>query len=787
MANKKKKTGAKPSQLKPKWNLPAWGWYALCFVLPALTLTVVYAWEGFYPFGEKSILVSDMAQQYVEFFCGLKKGDVFFSWSKALGTSYIGVFSYYVSSPLSLLTLLVPNEAMPLGLMVLTILKLGLAGLSYGIFARYYFERLDLCCVLGAIAYALCAYAVGYSVCIMWLDGLIWLPIILLGLERLLDGTGRWLFPLSLAACFLSTWYISYMIGGFCLLWFLFRVVVKGMDVKMALRRGREFLLGALWALCLTAWLWLPSFLAMTTGKLSTAQIDYEGLFNFDLWTLAPQFLFGHHQFFAVPLPYVFCGTLTLCAAVAYFFLRSVPLRQRLAAGAFALVMVASLWLSPLDKVWHLFKYPNWFPYRYAFLLSFLLVFLAQHTLNRVKDAWPPLSHPAALALAVLLCWEMGANARVIFQTINGTEAYTTYAAYTADYAANARLVERAEEEAPEGAFYRMGSTHDRGCNAPLSFGYNGITHYSSIYNARVNGTLRSLGLAQSWYWCAYYGSSQVTDALLDIRYVLTDREIPGYREVAEVDGLGLWENPNTLPLAFLGRGRVDATSGAPVERQNQVFSAITGDGGAVFSPIQPQMDLHEDWVSLTYTGTGAPIYLDLTDAAVRDLQRDGQSLFRYTPDTGKTRGLYCAGAPGAGEELTVVVTHDGSWSPEGRSFTCDLDRLAQGVAGLNNTEVTVSGSRVDVAVEADGEGPLLTTIPAEEGWSVAVDGKAAELGSWLDDTFLALDLSAGSHSVTLRYTAPGLRPGLALGALALAGAGVQVYLPRKRKKEDKA
>lgn len=314
MANKKKKTGAKPSQLKPKWNLPAWGWYALCFVLPALTLTVVYAWEGFYPFGEKSILVSDMAQQYVEFFCGLKRGDVFFSWSKALGTSYIGVFSYYVSSPLSLLTLLVPNEAMPLGLMVLTVLKLGLAGLSYGIFARYYFERLDLCCVLGAIAYALCAYAVGYSVCIMWLDGLIWLPIILLGLERLLDGTGRWLFPLSLAACFLSTWYISYMIGGFCLLWFLFRVVVKGMDVKTALRRGREFLLGALWALCLTAWLWLPSFLAMTTGKLSTAQIDYEGLFNFDLWTLAPQFLFGHHQFFAVPLPYVFCGTLTLCA-----------------------------------------------------------------------------------------------------------------------------------------------------------------------------------------------------------------------------------------------------------------------------------------------------------------------------------------------------------------------------------------------------------------------------------------------------------------------------------------
>ncbi|HIV20966.1 MAG TPA: YfhO family protein, partial [Candidatus Scatomorpha stercorigallinarum] len=67
------------------------------FLLPAALLLAVYAAMGMWPFGDKTILASDMADQYVEFFCALKNGDVYFSWSKALGSSYIGVFSYYVS------------------------------------------------------------------------------------------------------------------------------------------------------------------------------------------------------------------------------------------------------------------------------------------------------------------------------------------------------------------------------------------------------------------------------------------------------------------------------------------------------------------------------------------------------------------------------------------------------------------------------------------------------------------------------------------------------------------
>ena len=160
-------------------------WYALSFLVPAALMLAVYGAMGMAPFGDKSILAMDMADQYVEFFCALKHGDVYFSWSKALGTTYIGVFTYYVSSPLSLLTLLVPNEAMPMGLMFLTVLKVGLIGLTYAIFTTRFFGKSGPAALLGALAYALCSYTAAYSMCIMWLDGMIWLSLILLGLERL--------------------------------------------------------------------------------------------------------------------------------------------------------------------------------------------------------------------------------------------------------------------------------------------------------------------------------------------------------------------------------------------------------------------------------------------------------------------------------------------------------------------------------------------------------------------------------------------------------------------------
>ena len=68
--------------------------YLTAFLVPAAVMLWTYASLGLAPWGDKTVLVSDMSSQYVEFFCALKNGELLFSWSKALGTGYLGVFSY---------------------------------------------------------------------------------------------------------------------------------------------------------------------------------------------------------------------------------------------------------------------------------------------------------------------------------------------------------------------------------------------------------------------------------------------------------------------------------------------------------------------------------------------------------------------------------------------------------------------------------------------------------------------------------------------------------------------
>lgn len=766
---------AEETALKRNHNL----WYALSFLVPAALMLAVYGAMGMAPFGDKSILAMDMADQYVEFFCALKHGDVYFSWSKALGTTYIGVFTYYVSSPLSLLTLLVPNEAMPMGLMFLTVLKVGLIGLTYAIFTTRFFGKSGPAVLLGALAYALCSYTAAYSMCIMWLDGMIWLPLILLGLERLLAGRSAVPFAAALTVCFVSGWYVSYMVGGFCLLWFFYRAFCLKLKGRELVRPFLHFLGGAAWALLVAAWLWLPSFLSMFSGKLSDSTMDYSSLLNFGPKFFL-QFLPGrYNSLTGSALPFVFCGVLTPALFLLSLFCRRFPLRERLGSLGLAAVLTLSLWAAPLDKVWHLFKFPNWFPYRYSFLLSFVLVLFAHRLLGEVLDRIPLRPRAAAAAvLTLLLCGELGYNALAILKGVDSQFGYESYSAYHDYYTINEGLLSHAEQD----GFYRVGATSDRGFNSPLSFGYPGITHYSSVYNKDVNAALKALGFAQSWMWSAYYGSTPATDALLGIRYVLSRDELPGYEPVASCGELALYENPTVLPLAFAAEADALAFTygGHPVQTQNRLYSLLTGSNVELFSPISPEISDNGSAVTLTFEGSGQPIYADLTGSGLRALWVDGA--FRCWLTVSEEQRVHYLGTPAKGEELTVTIQYNARQTWRDRFYTFDRAALAAAVSTISSPQVEVDGTTVRLSGLELAEGQVLvTTIPDEDGWAARVNGKAVEL-SRFGDAFIALELPAGSYDITLRYIPPGLSPALALAAIALLWAAA-LHLHHKREK----
>lgn len=161
------------------------GRYAAAFLLPAAVMLAVYALIGVAPFGEKSLLVTDMDGQYVSFFSYLKDmarngNDFFYTFSKNLGGDMAGFVAYYLLSPFNLVLLPFshrpsarrhPSAHPPQG---------GSAGLTCALFLSRA-ERAGSGTLLFSCSYALMGFVFVYQQNILWLDGIIFLPLVLWG------------------------------------------------------------------------------------------------------------------------------------------------------------------------------------------------------------------------------------------------------------------------------------------------------------------------------------------------------------------------------------------------------------------------------------------------------------------------------------------------------------------------------------------------------------------------------------------------------------------------------
>ncbi|MBQ7668351.1 MAG: YfhO family protein, partial [Clostridia bacterium] len=61
----------------------------------------------------------------------------------------------------------------------------------------------------------------------------------------------------------------------------------------------------------------------------------------------------------------------------------------------------------------------------------------------------------------------------------------------------------------------------------------------------------------------------------------------------------------------------------------------------------------------------------------------------------------------------------------------------------------------------------LFTSIPYENGWTIKVDGEKVKYTDY-NDTFMVIDIPAGTHTVEMKYISPGFKLGVLLTILFL-------------------
>ncbi|NLI91193.1 MAG: YfhO family protein [Peptococcaceae bacterium] len=587
--------------------------YLCSFFMPLGILGLAYIKLGMYPAGDHTVLISDLSGQYIDFYSTyyeiLTKGQsILYSWQAGMGLNFLGLFAYYLSSPFSLFILLFPKEHLTEAVMLIILLKIGCSGFTFLYYARYSLKCTGIYRILFSVLYSLMSYSIVYSFNLMWLDGVILLPLVLFGVEKILRENKFLFFALSLIVIFIANFYIAYMVGVFSFLYMLaaFFSEHSGKGINFFFKKislyGFSFLLAA----GCSAILLVPTFFALTNGQGGPNVLSLLNWnINFKVLDLLSKSQLGAYDTLKYKgLPNIFCGLLPLLLTTVYFWNPKIPSKERIIYAILLGFLILSFNFSNLDIMWHAFDKPDWFPYRYSFVFSFLLIFLAAKSLQSMKlseislikktcPAWILVifivqkanydflsdrmiwisivllgldsfllagilkssinKKKFLICLAGLIFLETTLNTWYLLKRLDNEFSFVTKQEYGKTLAELQEIIP--EIETKDQSFYRLDRIGGRTYNDPMNLYYPGITHFSSMSNQEMLKALRQLGfLTTAGYKSVNFaGSTPITESLFAVKYVISTTEKGlGYKEIMDKGEFKVYQNQYFLPVGFL-------------------------------------------------------------------------------------------------------------------------------------------------------------------------------------------------------------------------------------------
>ena len=396
---------------------------ALAFAIPCVGMLFVMLISQYEPFGNYSMLYSDMYHQYypffVEFRSALREGKgLLYTWSVGLGMDYLGLIAYYLASPLNLFSVLVPEGLLLEYFSLLVPIKLGLAGLFFAVFLKNIFDRNDISVAVFGGFYGLCAWALGFQWNIMWVDTFALLPLVALGTVKLLREKKFVLYTISLFFSVFSNYYIGLFTCFFVFLLFFVYEFCRWGGWKKFMADFFRIALFSVLAIGMAAILALPALGALQSSQSSVNKFptgfrlniakehNLKGLLD-AMRQVAGNMGGSIEPNFKEGLPNVYCGIVSVFLMMLYLLAKKVPVRDKISAVLLLTFFNVSFIIRQLDYIWHGFHFTNMIPYRFSFLYSFVVLYMAYRawTLRKTFSAGQIIL-AGILAAAVLACSE---------------------------------------------------------------------------------------------------------------------------------------------------------------------------------------------------------------------------------------------------------------------------------------------------------------------------------------------------------------------------------------------
>ncbi len=410
-------------------------------------MMLVYYCYDLFPFGETTILRMDLYHQYGPLFAELfdrvtNLKSLIYSWNTGLGGPFLGNYFNYLSSPTGIIMLLLGHENMPEAIAGMIITKAALAAAAFTYYLKKSQGRHDFTSAAFGILYAMCGYFIAYYWNVMWIDAMVYFPLVIFGIERIINKRKPSVYIAFLALTLLSNYYMGYMTCIFSVIYFLiyyfskydgsavdertpctfdengerkysFKDKVKG---NLFLRSGFTFAFSSFAAAGLVAFALIPTVFILkncsaTSGTFPESYNSYYSIFDFlanHLASVEPTIRSSGEDV----LPNVYCGIATVMLVPLYLFTKSIPLKEKVASVGLLGIIYFSFNVNMLNYIWHGFHFPNDLPYRFSFMYSFILLTLAYKAFVRLNEFTGKeiLGTGVAVVFGIILVQEIGSK-----------------------------------------------------------------------------------------------------------------------------------------------------------------------------------------------------------------------------------------------------------------------------------------------------------------------------------------------------------------------------------------
>lgn len=588
--------------------------YALAFWVPVLILFAVLFFGQVYPFGEECFLRTDLYHQYAPFFSELQHklregGSLLYSWDIGLGVNFTALYAYYLASPLNWLIVFWPQGLIIEFMTVMVVIKLGLSSLSMTWYLHDRTGRSGISPALFGMFYGLSGYLAAYYWNIMWLDCILLFPLVVRGLERLLEERKGVLYAFALGLSILSNYYISIMTCMFLVLYFTAWCVLRpagsfGALFGRFLRFGfYSILAGGLAAVLLLPEIAALSYTASYDVSFPKSVTQYFGVIDM----LARHFVGVETEQGLDHWPNIYCGALVLPLLVVYFCTARIRLREKIVYGLLVLFLLMSFSWNLLNFIWHGFHYPNSLPARQSYLYIFLVLFmsfrafcvmtpeggkkgkspetgrllgmsflltagfilLCQKLITAKHFAfWVYYVTLCFCGIYVLLLWLLqkggarrkplllaaliAVTAELSVNTALTSITTTSRTAYTKD---NADVRALKDSLFPSTDFFRIEKIDRKTKNDGAWLNFPSVSLFSSMANADCTAFFKAIGCEASTNAYSITGSTPLVNMLFSVKYAFYDTPQTDGEEKRFLESSGstyLYENRLSLPLGFV-------------------------------------------------------------------------------------------------------------------------------------------------------------------------------------------------------------------------------------------